>query len=383
MKTLSIISLIVIAMILLFFNVGLLIPTPKSIDMNSKELRDYALSHGLKPIPLTWKKAKKIVSNSNNPLNPTKISLGRTLFFDSILSRDETITCASCHLIQDGGDDNRPTAIGYHSRKNPKHLNSPTVLNAALAKREFWDGRSPNVEDQAKGPIQSPFEMNMTPLELVKRVKKKEIYAQAFKDAFPKKGITFNTITKAIGAYERTLLTRGSYDRFLEGDDNAISQEAKKGLSLFMRLGCKGCHTGISVGGQSMQKFPVRRYDGMIVPVSIFVNGAQIFSKFKFQPLHVGSSPFPFDDIGGFHGKNAQFKFRVPILRNITRTAPYFHNGAVKDLKKVVWIMARHQLGISLTTIQIKELIAFLKTLEGGPVDYNIIDFQIRQKGKK
>lgn len=374
MKTLSIISLIVATITLLFFNVGLFIPTPKSTNMiiKSKELRDYALSHGLKPIPKTWKKAKVLVSNPNNPLSAKKISLGRSLFFDSILSRDETITCASCHLIGDGGDDNRPTAIGYHNRKNPKHLNSPTVLNAALAKREFWDGRSPNVEDQAKGPIQAPFEMNMTPQELVKRVKKKEIYVQAFKDVFKKEGITFDTITKAIGAYERTLLTRGSYDRFLEGDDNAISEEAKKGLFLFMRLGCKGCHTGRSVGGQSMQKFPVRKYDGMIVPVSIFINGRQIFSKFKFQPIHVGSAPYPFDDIGGFHGKNDQFKFRVPILRNITRTAPYFHNGAVKDLKKVVWIMARHQLGISLSKQQIKQIIAFLKTLEGGLVDYNV-----------
>jgi len=374
MKTLSVILLIVVAIVLLFFNVGLFIPIPKSTNMimSSKELRDYALSHGLKPMPMTWKKAKVLVSNPNNPLSAEKISLGRSLFFDPILSKDKTITCASCHIIQDGGDDNRPTAIGYHNRKNPKHLNSPTVLNAALAKREFWDGRSPNVEDQAKGPIQAPFEMNMTPQELVKRVKKKEIYTQAFEEVFPKKGITFDTITKAIGAYERTLLTRGSFDRFLEGDDNAISKEAKRGLFLFMRLGCKGCHTGRSVGGQSMQKFPIRKYDGMIVPVSIFVNGEQVFSKFKFQPIHAGSAPFPFDDIGGFHGKNAQFKFRVPILRNITRTAPYFHNGAVKDLKKVVWIMARHQLGISLSKKQIKEIIAFLKTLEGGPIDYNI-----------
>jgi cytochrome c peroxidase len=373
MKTLSIISLIVLTLVLIFFNVGIFIPTPKSdnIVINNKELRNYALSHGLKPIPQTWKKAKLIVSNPNNPLSPKKISLGRTLFFDSILSRDETLTCASCHLIQDGGDDNRPTAIGYHNRANPKHLNSPTVLNAALAKREFWDGRSPNVEDQAKGPIQAPFEMNMTPKEIVKRVKKKDIYAQTFKDVFPKEGITFDTITKAIGAYERTLLTRGAYDRFLEGDDNAISLEAKKGLFLFMRLGCKGCHTGASVGGQSMQKFPVRKYDGMIVPVSVFIDGEQVFSKFKFQPIHAGSAPFPFEDIGGFHGKNNQFKFRVPILRNITRTAPYFHNGVVKDLKKVVWIMARHQLGISLSKKQIKQIIAFLKTLEGGPVDYN------------
>jgi cytochrome c peroxidase len=374
MKTLIVILLIVIAIILLFFNVGLFIPTSKSKDMviNDQVLRDYALSHGLKPIPTTWKKAKLLVSNPNNPLNPKKISLGRSLFFDPMFSRDETLTCASCHLIQDGGDDNRPTAIGYHNRANPKHLNSPTVLNAALAKREFWDGRSPNVEDQAKGPIQAPFEMNMTPAEIVKRVKKKEIYIETFKEVFPQAGINFDTITKAIGAYERTLLTRGAYDRFLEGDDNAISKEAKKGLFLFMRLGCKGCHTGASVGGQSIQKFPVRKYDGMIVPVSVFVDGEQVFSKFKFQPIQIGSAPYPFEDIGGFHGKNNQFKFRVPILRNITRTAPYFHNGVIKDLKKVVWIMARHQLGISLSEKQVKQIVAFLKTLEGGPIDYDI-----------
>ena len=315
---------------------------------------------------------KKIVNTNDNPLSFEKISLGRSLFFDPILSKDETITCASCHLIQDGGDDNRPTAIGYHNQKNPKHLNSPTVLNAALAKREFWDGRSPSVEDQAKGPIQAPFEMDMTPKEVIDRVKQNKLYKQTFKELFLKTGISFINITKAIGAYERTLLTRGSFDDFLDGNNSAISLKAKRGLSLFINLGCKGCHTGMSVGGQSIQKFPLRRYDGFIIPISIFMNNHVQFSKFKFQSISKKASPYPFKDIGGFHGKDGTFKFRVPILRNITRTAPYFHNGAVKELKEVVRIMAKHQLGITLSKKQISQIIAFLKTLEGGPVDYNL-----------
>ncbi len=373
MKNHIIIIFISLVTLLLFFNVGEFIPSEKNRDIkiDDNALRKEALTHGLVAIPAKWKDAKKIVNTADNPLSFEKISLGRSLFFDPILSKDETITCASCHLIQDGGDDNRPTAIGYHNQKNPKHLNSPTILNAALAKREFWDGRSPSVEDQAKGPIQAPFEMNMTPKKIIARVKQNELYAQTFKELFPKTGISFTNITKAIGAYERTLLTRGSFDDFLDGNNSAISLKAKRGLSLFINLGCKGCHTGMSVGGQSIQKFPLRRYDGFIIPISIFVNNHVQFSKFKFQSTSKKPSPYPFKDIGGFHGKNGTFKFRVPILRNITRTAPYFHNGTVKELKEVVRIMAKHQLGITLSKKQISQIVAFLKTLEGGPVDYN------------
>ena len=365
--TVLLVSLFIFA---LYFNVGLLTPQPDKAEAipDANDLRKEALQRGLAPVPASWRDALPLVANPDNPLTSEKIALGERLFFDPVLSKDRTINCATCHILEEGGDDNRPTAIGFHDLPNPKHLNSPTVLNAALAKRQFWDGRSPDVEDQAKGPIQAPFEMAMTPEEVVRRIRADRSYVDAFGRVFPQEGITFDTVTKAIGAYERTLLTRGAFDRFLEGDDDAISQRAKEGLNLFIRLGCKGCHTGVAVGGQSLQRFPLRPYNGLLAPESRFVDGERYFAGFRWQKPK--DTPYPFDDIGGFHGRNGQFLFRVPILRNITRTAPYFHNGAVDKIEEAVRIMARHQLGLTLTREQIESIVAFLKTLEGDVVEY-------------
>ena len=369
MRTHLIVLLISVVTLYFYFN-GFFIPAPDS-DFeipSAAELRREALEHGLAPIPAEWERAKPMVETAKNPLTPEKIALGERLYFDPILSKDRTINCASCHILQEGGDDNRPTAIGYRHQANPSHLNSPTVLNAALAKRQFWDGRSPDVEDQAKGPIQAPFEMSMTPDEVMKRLKKRPEYVDHFRQVFPKEGITFDTVTQAIGAYERTLLTRGVFDRFLEGDDTALGPKAQKGLYLFMRLGCKGCHTGVSVGGQRLPRFPLRPYRGLLAPRSLFINGERYFAGFKWQ--RPNDDPFPFPDTGGFHGRNSQFLFRVPILRNVTRTAPYFHNGSVDKLEEAVRIMGRHQLGLTLTKEQIDAIVTFLKTLEGDPVQW-------------
>jgi cytochrome c peroxidase len=338
-----------IAIVILFYTTLLLLPKSKITYMEDDTLRAYALSHNLLPTPTTYKSLLKVIDNPNNPMTPAKIALGKKLYFDPILSLDKTIACASCHLLQEGGDDNRPTAIGYHDRKNPKHLNSPTVLNAALAKSQFWDGSAPDVEAQAAGPMQAPFEMNITPKEALLRLKQKRDYQEAFREVF-EDGITFLNIQNAIGAYERTLLTRGSYDQFLEGDNHAISAAAKRGLNLFIQKGCKGCHTGMSVGGQSIQQFPLRR---------------AFLDLFK-------TEPFPFPNEGRFLGKNNKKRFRVPILRNITKTAPYFHNGMVKELKEAIRIMSKYQVGDEFTPAQIEDMVAFFQTLEGKLIDYNI-----------
>ena len=167
-------------------------------------------------------------------------------------------------------------------------------------------------------------------------------------------------VRQAIGAFERTLLTRGAYDRFLEGDDGAISAAAKRGMTLFITKGCSGCHTGMSVGGQSLQKFPLRRY-------------LADYMGLWFEPnVRLKESPFPFVNEGGFLGKEGQQIFRVPILRNITKTAPYFHNGAVEKLEEVVRIMSKYQVGQEFTKEQIDDVVAFLKTLEGDVVEYGI-----------
>ncbi|MCF6174081.1 MAG: c-type cytochrome [Campylobacteraceae bacterium] len=321
---------------------------------NDNELRQTAISRNMLPNPKTYKQLITIIDNPKNHMTKNKIKLGKKLFFDTILSKDKTINCAFCHHLSEGGDDNLPTAIGFKGRKNPLHLNSPTVLNAALAKAEFWDGRAKNVEEQAGGPIQAHFEMNMTPNDVVKRLKNNATYVQEFKNVFSN-GITFENVKKAIGAYERTLLTRSSYDKFLEGDNNAISQRAKKGFALFINLGCKGCHTGRSVGGQSLQRFPLRRCSSIYDLKCWF-----------------SSDKFPFKNTGGFLGKNNMQLFRVPILRNVVRTSPYFHNGAIKEIKEAVKIMGKHQVGVKLTKMQIEEIVSFLKTLNGKIVDYKL-----------
>ncbi len=346
-----IISLLAISIILLL---PFVLPKRKLKTYNADELRQTALSRNMLPNPKTYKELLKVIDNPQNPLSKEKIQLGNRLFFDTILSKDKTISCATCHLLDEGGDDNLPTAIGYKGRKNPFHLNSPSVLNSALAKAEFWDGRAKDVEAQAGGPIQAHFEMNMTPEDVVTRIKNSPSYTDKFNTVF-KNGISFANVRKAIGAYERTLLTRGKYDRFLEGDDEAMSEKAKSGFALFINLGCKGCHTGRSVGGQSLQRFPLRRCLN-IYDLKCMLN----------------SDKFPFENTGGFLGKNDMQLFRVPILRNVTKTAPYFHNGAVKDIKEAVKIMGKHQVGVELTKIQIDEIVAFLKTLNGKIVDYNI-----------
>jgi len=332
----------------------------KTAVLTDAQLRERALSTTFKPVPKTYEGLLKVVDNPENPLSKEKIALGKALFNDTILSDDRTVSCASCHILKDGGDDNLPTAIGVRRQPNPSHLNSPTVLNAALAKAQFWDGRAKDVEEQAGGPIQAPFEMHMTPEDVESRLNSHPEYPAKFREVFNEDNITFEQVRKAIGAYERTLLTRGAYDRFLEGDDNAISAQAKRGMTLFLTKGCKGCHSGMSVGGQSLQQFPLRRY------VSEYIG-------LWFEPdIRLRESPFPFINEGGFLGKNKELKFRVPILRNVTRTGPYFHNGAVDKIEEVVRIMSKYQIGNEFTPEQIDDVVAFLKTLEGDPVAYDI-----------
>ena len=349
MNNIAKIILSAIMIVVAFYGFLLLLPKSKITYLKDDALREYALSHNLAPVPTTYDALLKVVDNPKNPMTPAKIALGKQLFFDPILSLDKTISCASCHILEEGGDDNRPTAIGYHDRTNPKHLNSPTVLNAALAKREFWNGSAADVEAQAAGPMQAPFEMNITPKEAVRRLKEDNAYRQAFAQVFDG-NISFLNIQNAIGAYERTLLTRGKFDLFLEGDNTAIDASAKRGLNLFIQKGCKGCHTGMSLGGQSLQLFPLRRAIG------------DIFSN----------EPFPFPNEGGFLGKNDKKRFRVPILRNITKTAPYFHNGSVKELKEAIRIMSKYQIGDEFSADEIEDVLAFFKTLEGELVPYDI-----------
>jgi cytochrome c peroxidase len=342
-----------------------------TISLNAEmSLREKAFSKGLRATPQNLQELIKEVDDKNNPLTVQKIKLGKKLFFDKNLSFDRTIACASCHDIKKGGEDSIPTAIGYKNQENPKHLNTPTVLDTAYSKHLFWDGRANSLREQAKGPIQAHFEMASTPKLVQERVKENIEYKSCFENVFGKDSITFDNVTKAIAAYEKTLVTSSRYDKFLNGDDNALSKEEKHGLNLFIEMGCKACHFGTGVGGQKIQKFPLRNYNSFMDLTTYFneEDGSRTTSHFRFNFKEY--QPYPFKNIGGFMGKDDSRKFRVPILRNISKTAPYFHNGVVKTLKEAIEIMAKEQLGLDLTKKQLNDLEAFLKSLDGQIVKF-------------
>ena len=266
-------------------------------------------------------------------LTPEKILLGKKLFFEPRLSKASDISCATCHDLKAGGDDNVPVAIGHKGGKNPFHLNSPTVFNAVFFDRQFWDGRSLDLEDQAKGPIQAGVEMAATPALVEQRVNAIAEYVSDFKKVYGKDvKIDFDLVTSTIGAFERTLVTPSKFDDFLNGDTNALNKEEKKGLNTFIDKGCVGCHKGMGIGG-SMQPFDV-------------------------------AAEFKFSNIGGFKGGKGGL-IKVGTLRNITQTAPYFHNGTFEKLEDVIKEMARIQLGIKITQEEVDSILLFLKALDG------------------
>ena len=364
------------------------------------QLRATAKAKGLKAIPNTYEELLKIIDDENNPMDLEKIALGKELFFDTKLSLDNTISCSTCHMISKNADDKKiilnaitskkqpndmknanncvvchlsdesgtdrlSTAIGYKGATNPHHLNTMTILNSSLAKYFTWNGEIKTLEQQISNSIQAPHKMNIKADELVKKLKNDEKYINEFNKVFKdenQENLTFINIQKAIAVYVKTLLTRSSFDEFLEGNNEAISKDAKRGLVNFMNFGCSGCHTGMSVGGQSVQRFPLRHFAGI----------------HDLRP-NLGSPPdfkiidetFPFENKGGYLGRsNTQF-FRVPILRNVTKTSPYFHNGSVDKIREAVEIMGKHQVGLNLSDQQIDEIVEFLKTLEGNIVDYS------------
>jgi len=301
-----------------------------------------AIDAGLKPIPTDKKELLKLIDNKNNKITPQRVELGKKLYFDPRLSKSNLISCNTCHNLGLGGEDGVPKAIGHKWTANPHHLNSPTVYNAVFNQKQFWDGRSPDLEDQATGPIQASPEMAMSKENAVKNIKAIPAYVEAFKKSYPKEEITIKTIGKAIGNFERTLVTPSPYDKFLAGDDKALNNNQKEGLKIFIEKGCTSCHTGIALGG-GMQKFPLVK-------------------------------PYKYANIGDFKGdKNGMVK--VPTLRNIAQTAPYFHNGAVWNLEEAVKIMGETQLGKELKDKEIKSIVSFLNALTGEKpkVEYPIL----------
>lgn len=289
---------------------------------------------------------------ASNPSTPAKVELGKMLFFDPRFSETGTVACATCHNVMEGGDDHRPVSIGVHGQKGGR--NAPTVWNAAFLSAQFWDGRAPTLEAQAKGPVVNPVEMGMKDLgAAVDRIRRIDGYRVHFKNAFgPGETITADNAAKAIAAYERTLITPGSaYDRFVSGDATAMTEQQQRGMRRFAEIGCANCHQGPN-------------FSGPVLP-----NGTPFLMKFPTFP----ASPFVavFDlakDQGRFEstGREAdRHMWRVPTLRNLTYTAPYMHNGMVKTLPDAVRVMASAQLDRTLTDNEVGDIVAFLGSLTG------------------
>ncbi len=266
-------------------------------------------------------------------LNEEKVSLGKKLFFDPRLSKSGIISCNTCHHLGLGGVDGIPASVGHKWTKSPHHLNSPTVYNAVFFDAQFWDGRSPNLEDQAQGPILAAPEMASSEALVEEKINSIPAYKESFQKAYGKNiKINFETIASTIAMFERTLVTPSRFDSFLHGNIDALSNSEKEGLNVFIDKGCTACHTGIALGG-SMQAFPV-------------------VGKYKYSA------------IGDFKG-NKDGLIKTPTLRNIIETAPYFHNGAIWSLKEAIQEMGRTQLGINISDDESRKILTFLNALTG------------------
>lgn len=295
---------------------------------------------GLSPIPTDKKELMKLIDNPKNPITQAKIDLGKQLYFDPRLSKSGLISCNTCHNLSEGGDDGVSAAIGHKWTANPHHLNSPTVYNAVFFDTQFWDGRSADLEEQAQGPIQATPEMAATPEHVVATVVSMPEYTSAFKKAYGKDvKITFAKVADTIATFERTLVTPAPYDAYLAGDENALTKKQKEGLNTFIDLGCASCHTGVALG-QSM-------------------NMLNVVDTYKYQ------------NVGDFKG-DANGMVKVATLRNITQTAPYFHNGQIWTLKEAIVEMGRIQLGVAVTDAQASSIEAFFGALEGEKPDITL-----------
>jgi cytochrome c peroxidase len=285
------------------------------------------------------------VALGKEPITEEKVSLGRMLFYDARLSKSQKISCNSCHALTQYGVDNEPTSDGHKGQKGDR--NSQTVYNAALHFAQFWDGRAPDVEEQAKGPVLNPVEMAMTSEKgVIAVLTSMPEYVDAFKKAFPndRDPVTYDNMGNAIGAFERKLITPARWDKFLKGDQTALTAEEKAGFNIFVASGCQTCHAGALLGGNMFQKI------GM-------------------------AKPWPdTSDPGRFKVTKSEadkFVFKVPSLRNIEKTGPYFHNGKIATLKEAIAKMADYQVGETLSDAEIQSIETWMKSLTGAiPADY-------------
>ncbi|MES2944064.1 MAG: cytochrome-c peroxidase [Pseudomonadota bacterium] len=284
----------------------------------------------IQPIPLTLKQ------------DPVRADIGRLLFHDKRLSGNGRVSCASCHDLSKGGGDGRDHSVGLNGGLTS--VNAPTVFNAALNFRQFWNGRADSLEAQVDHVMQNPVEMGSKWEEVIQKVSQEARYKKAFSAAY-KDGVTKANIQNAIATFERTLITPNSrFDKFLRGDANAISAAEKAGYAKFKQYGCIACHQGVNVGGNMFQKFGVM---------------GNYFEK-RGNPTEA--------DLGRYlvtRVESDKHVFKVPSLRNIVLTAPYFHDASAKTLEEAVDVMFRYQLGRLASKEDKESIIKFLGTLTG------------------
>jgi len=310
---------------------------PKNIDAKFPSLRKKAID--------LFGKLPNIADNKENPVTDAKVALGKRLYFDKILSKDNTQSCNTCHNLNTYGVDNNPFSKGNDGELGGR--NSPTTLNAALHIAQFWDGREPDVEAQAGGPILNPVEMAMpSKAVVVARLDADESYFDMFDAAFPgaDEAITYDKLQKAIGAFERRLITPSKFDKYLTGDNNALTDKEKEGLQTFIKIGCTNCHNGVAIGGNSFRKFGEMQGD--------------YWKYTKSKKIDNGK----FDITGN---ESDKYVFKVAGLRNVSKTYPYFHDGSVDNLEDAVKIMAKTQLNKELTKTELEQIVAFLNSLTG------------------
>lgn len=275
----------------------------------------------------------------DNPITQAKVDLGRMLFYETRLSRDHDLSCNSCHDLATYGVDHAAVSTGAQGQHGKR--NAPTVYNAAGHFAQFWDGRARSVEEQAKGPILNPVEMAMpSDRALLTELAAIPAYRDAFRRAFPGEAnpVTYDNVGRAIGAFERQLVTPSRWDAFLRGDQGALTPPEKEGFNQFVEAGCVSCHNGAYLGGQTYQKA------GLVAP----------------WPDR--SDPGRADVT---HQAADSMLFKVPSLRNIAMTGPYFHNGSTASLGEAVRMMGHYQLGRDLTEAQIASIVTYLHALTG------------------
>jgi len=276
---------------------------------------------------------------------------GKMLFMDPRFSSTGTVSCNSCHNIMEGGDDSRTFSMGVHGKTGSR--NAPTVWNSAFHSVQFWDGRADLLEDQAKGPVTNPVEMGVTEIEqAMDKVRAIPGYGPYFKEAFGKDSMTVDNAAKAVAAFERTLITPNSaYDKYVKGDKKAMTAQQVRGMETFASTGCVSCHSGAAFNGPKMEfgqgfyaKFPTFADNEYNEKYNLSADKGREEATGKAADAHM---------------------YRVTTLRNITDTAPYFHNGSVNDLSDAVRVMAKLQLNKDLSDSAVEDIVAFLSALTG------------------